>query len=60
MSSATVKVQCFSIRHLTAVVLIALGSALRWYHAGSWALSWGVSLIAVRLVLNFLATLIIL
>ena len=60
MSSATVYVRCFSIRHFAAAVLIAHGSALRWYHASSWALSWGVSLIAARFVLNFFATLVIL
>ena len=41
-------------------VFIALGSALKWYQAGSWALSWGVIRIAARFVLNFLAIFIIL
>jgi hypothetical protein len=60
ISLATVQVRCFSISHFAAFVLIALGSAVRWYHVGSWALRLGVSWIAARLVLYFLATFIIL
>jgi hypothetical protein len=35
ISSATEQVQCFLIKHFAAFVFNALGSALRWYHAGS-------------------------
>jgi len=60
ISSATEQVWCFSIKHFAAFVFNALGSVLRWYHAGSWALSWGVICIAARFVLNFRAVFIIL
>ena len=60
INSATVQTQCFSSRHFAAGVLIAQGAVLMWYHVGSQALSWGVSLIAARLVLYFFAILTIL
>jgi len=53
--SATITVLCLLIRHFVTASVIGLYSVVRWYHAGSWALRWGVRHMAVRLVLYFFA-----
>ena len=55
--SATVVALCFRSRHRVAALFMDLGSADRWYHAGSCHRVWGDILIAARLVWYFLAVL---
>ena len=58
--SATVVMLWRSSRHLDATFLMGRNLLAMWYHAGSWARSLGVSRIAARFMLYFLAILIIL
>ena len=44
-----------SNRHFDATFVIGLGLVTKWYHACSWALRFGVSLIMAKFVLYFLA-----
>ena len=53
--SATFVMLCFFIKHFARLLFSERGSAVRWYHAGSWARICGVILIAARFVLYFLA-----
>ena len=53
--SVTFVTLCFLSRHLAMLLFRERWSAVRWYHAGSWARRSGVNLIAARFVLYFLA-----
>ena len=58
--SVTFLMECLSRRHLEALLLMGHGAESLWYHAGSWACSWGDMRIAVRSSLCLVPTLTIL